>query len=151
MALQDGSRIWSNQPQAQLQCQPLSSTSAATATQLRALRIQLAFACVLVKLSSTTCNSSILYDTVTLVLVFSAVRRRVCVAAAVTPAKPGRFELLNQIEFIVEGKHMSCAKLFPAANKQIRVLSLVMQISFKLRTSKPNPTNLRIAGGSSGP
>lgn len=40
---------------------------------------------------------------------------------------------------------MSCANLFPAANRQICVLNLIMQISFKLQTSKSDPANLRIA------
>lgn len=60
-------------------------------------------------------------------------------------AKSARLGLLNQIEFTVEDKHMSCANVFPTANRQIRVLNLIMQISFKLQIFKPNLTNLRIA------
>lgn len=97
----------------------------------------------MIKLSSNNMhrNNSILYDTGTLVVVFSAVRRD----GHIQLAKAARFELLNQIEFIVEGKHMSCANLFPAANGQICVLNLIMQISFKLQTSKSDPANVRIA------
>lgn len=86
-------------------------------------------------------NSIALYDTGALVLVFSAPRREGCAAMRPLPlAKSARLGLLNQIEFTVEGKHMSCANLFPTANRQIRVLNLIMQISFKLQTFKPNPT-----------
>lgn len=91
-------------------------------------------------------NNSVLYDTGTLVWLFSAVRREGCGAIRpLQPAKSARFRLLNQIEFAVEGKHIACANLFPTASRQIRVLYLIMQISFKLQTSKPNPPNLRIA------
>lgn len=103
---------------------------------LCALHTALALACFLIKLSSNNmhCNSIMLYDTGTLVLVFSAARREgSCVAMPPLPlAKSARFGLLNQIKFTVEDKHMSCANLFPTTNRHIRVLNLIMQISFKL-------------------
>lgn len=64
--------------------------------------------------------SIVLYDTGTLGLVFLAVRREGCVAMRPLPlAKSARLGLLNQIEFTVEDKHMSCANLFPTANRLI--------------------------------
>lgn len=76
----------------------------------------------------------VLYDTGTLVLVFSAARQEGFVSAMrpLPLAKSARFGLLNQIKFTVGDIHMSCANLFPTANRQIRVLNLIMQIFFKL-------------------